>query len=288
MREQQQIGGVSDPTRMHSRGQPQWYSAIDDQSTMEVDMSFRLTQNWQEGSSFHLPTTMHDYFIVKITLRVQSNKVLRCSPEQLKKLTEDQRAAVTFVTPDLLPPRPQGSKRGAQVFTDISNEMKPPDDEAEPVENMEPPPKRVRVGAETDQDFEQDLAEEFVRTNENQITANVESDPEGSTLPTTGGNSESAGDEAMNPPAAYQGNSGTPEASQGGAVGYGPIRTTPLTQALRRSVDILDHGQHRVARQQMTTYPAAVEHSPEGASDAHASEVFMVIDEKVGERQGIA
>ena len=55
------------------------------------------------------------------------NKVLRCSPEQLKKLSEDQLAAVTYTTQDLLAKISSKAKRGAQVFTDITREGHPDD-----------------------------------------------------------------------------------------------------------------------------------------------------------------
>ena len=54
------------------------------------------------------------------------NKVLRCAPEQLRRLTSDQEAAIRFVTADMVDARRRLSERGAHVFTDISQEEKPP------------------------------------------------------------------------------------------------------------------------------------------------------------------
>ena len=73
------------------------------------------------------------------------NKVLRCAPEQLRRLTEDQEAAIRFVTSDMVDARRKLSDRGAQVFTDISGEEKP--DENDPGPDLdERPAKRGQTG----------------------------------------------------------------------------------------------------------------------------------------------
>lgn len=68
------------------------------------------------------------------------NKVLRCAPEQLRRLTVDQEAAIKFVTADMIQAQRQLSDRGAQVFTDIGQEEFPLVDEDSP----EPSAKRAR------------------------------------------------------------------------------------------------------------------------------------------------
>ena len=70
------------------------------------------------------------------------NKVLRCAPEQLRRLTVDQEAAIKFVTEDMIGARRQLSERGAHVFTDISQDGAPPVEEGI---NEEPSAKRVRI-----------------------------------------------------------------------------------------------------------------------------------------------
>ncbi|OLQ09519.1 Copia protein [Symbiodinium microadriaticum] len=73
------------------------------------------------------------------------NKVLRCCPEQLRGLSEDQEAAFRLVPMEILRRRHEQPSPGAQTFSDISGEGVPPDD-------WEPPPvdrsKRPRVSFE--------------------------------------------------------------------------------------------------------------------------------------------
>ena len=81
------------------------------------------------------------------------NKVLRCCPEQLRGLSEDQEAAFRLVPVEMLRRRHEQPSPGAQTFADISSEGAPPDDLLpEPVEARS---KRMRVSfSETRQEEE--------------------------------------------------------------------------------------------------------------------------------------
>ena len=60
------------------------------------------------------------------------NEVLRCCPEQLRRATEDQEAALRFATPDVVSQRREA--RGARVLVYISQSHRPPLDAPEPEE----------------------------------------------------------------------------------------------------------------------------------------------------------
>ena len=182
------------------------------------------------------------------------NKVLRCCPEQLRSLTEDQRRAIGATPTALLAKSP--SKRGAHVFTDISAEGYPPDEAGEPGEcQVQPKRRRVELDGE---EQEEGVGASHAR--------NIEMETEdGETgTPTAGhSNSQAMSDDGANTvvetgDAIREVETGIGE-TNGMGVGvinsgaeesngrrdhessYGPIRNN-LNQALRRSLDILDHG----------------------------------------------
>ncbi|CAE7240458.1 RE1 [Symbiodinium sp. CCMP2592] len=70
-------------------------------------------------------------------------KVLRCCPEQLRGLSEDQEAAFRLVPVEMLRRRQEHASPGAQTFADISGEGPPPDEEMDV--RTEPENKRPRV-----------------------------------------------------------------------------------------------------------------------------------------------
>ncbi len=78
-------------------------------------------------------------------------KVLRCTPEQLRALTEDQEAAIRFA-PLELSPAGKFAKGGAQAFLDISKHERPTDFDFE-----EPLAKRTRHDTEEGQQNEECL-----------------------------------------------------------------------------------------------------------------------------------
>eukprot|EP00435_Cladocopium_sp_Y103_P072500 s192_g40.t1 len=201
------------------------------------------------------------------------NKVLRCSPQQLKLLTEDQKKAVGVVPAELLAVRPS-SKRGAQVFTDISQEAHPQAMDLEEENEDEPQreAKRQRVSFETDME-ETDQDAEARPGHERQVTVATEqvdtqcpNTPQG-TIPDSDENQQqqrtssqaqvtaSAGTDSGVIP--WIGNSGTTPAGHGSSEQqtYGPVRRESLTHALRRSADILDHGDIRLPRSQLAPHP---------------------------------
>lgn len=206
------------------------------------------------------------------------NKVLRCSPEQLRKLTEDQRAAVQFTTADLLQRVPTSSKRGAQVFTDISAEGRPPNSEQTDMDlGEERESKRQRLGQcqpvrDADMDLDQELAEEFAGGEGQMQTESIESEMDETREPTGIGSGESDQPEVFQRETSW---AESPEASQASGCAYGPVRTSGLLSALRRSVDILDHGVTRVPRSQMTMSPQPLQTHPEVDLDTPRAESLM-------------
>ena len=182
------------------------------------------------------------------------NKVLRCSPEQLKKLTDEQEAAIKFTTPDLLTTPSNKAKRGAHVFTDISGAGIPPDDAGEG------PMKRRRM--DEDEVDGEEMTSENVRDGEDagrpeNTAGNGTSDsfpePEGTDEATTqmGDVPDSTGEADIEIPEGIrqgEGQSNVGEMTQRGNDSYGPIRRQGLAAALRHSVDILDHGLTRLPR----------------------------------------
>ena len=186
------------------------------------------------------------------------NKVLRCSPEQLRELTDDQKRAIDVIPMEIQSNQPS-SKKGAQVFTDITAEGAPPNTAVhEPPEVQDSESKRRRVQFE-DQEMEETGADGGPQ--DRQVTIGTELDetmcpetPLVSSEPslneqtrdaTLAGNA--AGSDGMDTTLA--GNDPTTAlAGHETTGGYGAASSTSLQEALRRSVDILDHGQGRVAR----------------------------------------
>ena len=163
------------------------------------------------------------------------NKVLRCAPDQLKPLTEDQAAAIKFVPIELVAPRGKFAKRGAQTFLDLTKQEPPEHERPDTDSSSQPEAKRPRVSSNHDegQEIEQDLAQEFSEgaIDEQSTESGQVTDPQS--------NDQDTGLEV-----------------ETGAVGsYGPIRShsvnmeeSDLTKALRQSSDLLDFGDRRLAR----------------------------------------
>jgi IS30 family transposase len=217
------------------------------------------------------------------------NKVLRCSPEQLRKLTDDQEAALRFVTADMVAARRALSDKGAHTFTDISTEEHPPaGQEHEPPEPApgEHPHKRVRLEEPATGDvaptiITDDLDEELT----NPPTPGAESVQPTPTTPLD--------DSTEAPPSREMSQNLTlsvptaAEASTTTSSSYGPIRqhepASQLQEALRRGVDLLDVGNTRVAR---TPYEDPRVRTSSDASDAlmcdleDMFESFLVQQEK--------
>lgn len=209
------------------------------------------------------------------------NKVLRCSPEQLKKLSEDQLAAVTYTTQDLLAKISSKAKRGAQVFTDITREGHPDDktpdeDGDERGESRAVKRQRTGGGVGGSGDLEMETGHEGDERDESPEGANVANIPIHESEEETTMSQVVATDQSMGDEQDSHGDDATPEVEMAspnstganlsaGATnieehhvsaaaetgGYGPIRTSSLTRALQRSVDVLDHGYSRVPRTQM-------------------------------------
>ena len=99
------------------------------------------------------------------------NKVLRCSPQQLRALTDDQRRAIGVVPVEMLATRPN-SKRGAQVFTDITHEGNPPNEANEGDAERRPkkPRRRYEEIGEDDMSEEENMHDQHER----QVTIGTE------------------------------------------------------------------------------------------------------------------
>ena len=157
------------------------------------------------------------------------NKVLRCAPNQLKPLTENQAAAIKFVPIELVAPRGRFAKRGTQIFLDLTKQEPPEHERPETDSSSQPEAKRPRGSSNHDegQEIEQDLAQEFSEgaIGEQSTKSGQVTDPQS--------NDQDTGLEV-----------------ETGAVGsYGPIRShsinmeeSNLTKALRQSSDLLDFG----------------------------------------------
>ena len=141
------------------------------------------------------------------------NKVLRCAPEQLRRATEDQEAAIRWVSPEVI--AKQRKERGAQIYVDISNADKPRDDDMRqevPVAGI----KRSREQAALD---------------ETEVATEPTDEP------------------AMSMPEDVEESRQTTEGQSGDTpVSYPPIVSQDLEQALRHSVETLDHGVTRLSR----------------------------------------
>ena len=194
------------------------------------------------------------------------NKVIRCAPEQVRRLTCDQEAALRFVTEDMIAARRRLSDRGAQVFVDISQEEYPSADSEPSAEERElPEAKRQRRHESLEEpgdDERQGEADEARLALENAAMVPIESEEEETqppteesvhgedSLATQGGSrrdSVSSIQQDQQPThASLPGSASAPSA-------YGPVRgieppPTALTEALRRSTEFLDAGRMRVSR----------------------------------------
>ena len=178
------------------------------------------------------------------------NKILRCAPEQLRRLTVDQEAAIRFVSEDMVSTKRRLSERGAQVFTDISAEGNPPEEETGPVDQQGR--KRQRTG-ETD-----DVEEAGVPIAPMDMDGlpDIEDINEPSTVTPSGNDSEEMGDGATMNGREDPEMRGQPNEQQavpdvgntGAASAYGPVRHGSLGDALRRSSELLDLGSVRATR----------------------------------------
>ncbi len=85
--------------------------------------------------------------------------MLRCAPEHIRAMTEEQEAALKFVTPDLRRLRGRFADRGAHTFTDMSREPKPDSSEVREDDRDDPASKRRRINGqeEIDVDIEDDM-----------------------------------------------------------------------------------------------------------------------------------
>ncbi len=199
------------------------------------------------------------------------NKVLRCAPEQLRALTEDQEAAIRFLPIELVSPAGKFAKRGAQTFLDISKQEKPVE-----IDFEEPVAKRARHEVEEEQQQEEELAGEGqawqipVAPDENDIDEPMDDAGTNEESTKLGTGSDQQDSEPMN--------AETEEARDIAGSRYGPIRTSStrhdlpeheLTQALRRSSELLDLGDVRISR---TPYDRANNEPPEAFEVAICSD----------------
>jgi hypothetical protein len=165
-------------------------------------------------------------------------------------LTADQEAAIKFVTEDLISARRQLSDRGAQVFTDISQEEHPPLDEEAIVE---PEAKRARIHEPMEEESEGYPSPSEVADNPHE----GEIDEPLTEVPSLGSNH---GDTTVSE--SEENARHTVSAVPVRAQGYGPIRgaqmdlsETPLTTAMRQSTEMLDLGARRTASGPYTGRP---------------------------------
>ena len=200
------------------------------------------------------------------------NKVLRCAPEQLRKMSEEERVAITCVTPDMLGAISNKNKRGAHVFMDITDETFPGEEERQvdvgngeqsrDVQDMEVEEEEYAQTTPAASPLEQMESEEEVTmmgedgTVPGSVTSvgatNMEWEPSGtvpgSTMSGGAANMKLESDDGNNIAQAVQlAPVATPHLDHQESSSYGPLRRTPLTEALRRSTDILDFGTRRVS-----------------------------------------
>jgi hypothetical protein len=175
------------------------------------------------------------------------NKVLRCAPEQVRALSEDQEAAVKFVPVEILSKAGRFAKRGAQTYTDISQQGAPVVGE-----DGEPESKRQRTDEQHD-DEDAEIEEPFEQVEQIPPVSEGEIDEE---------STADVGTEQSRPVSLY-GNDNAEDhrdrATSSSGATYGPTRArhsdnrfqpldNPLNQALRRSADLLDMGSTRLPR----------------------------------------
>ena len=178
------------------------------------------------------------------------NKVLRCSPVQLQAVSEEHEAALRFVPPEALKSAGRGANRGARTFIDITKEGSPP-----LPHNPQSQLRQVAGNMEVD---EEERADEGVANDEDHSEVNEESTKDESQSQSL--DLEQALD--MEVEGAAEGATGAAVRNPGSASdtvdrSCGPVRTEPhreryepteLTQALRRSTEILDQGNIRNTR----------------------------------------
>lgn len=183
------------------------------------------------------------------------NKVLRCAPQQLREVTPEQEAALRYVPVEVLAKKGKYVMRGAQTFTDISGKDMPGEKERdEPI--GEPLPKRQRrqEGLQSSSDAEEIHGEDDQGDEAPMAQAGGEGEiDEESTV--TGDNTNvipsADGTETGSQPPEL--NAVAIPFSEGSSSAYGPVRemrnvqheTTALTDALRRSTELLDMGDRR-------------------------------------------
>ena len=164
------------------------------------------------------------------------NKVLRCSPEQVRHVTEEQAAAIRFLPVEAMRQPGRFANRGSQTFTDLTRQARPSDvDHERPADDDEEESRRIKR-SRRDEDEEVPMEESQVEEG----AVDEESTQDGQ-------------DQAMS----KQVTSGTettpedPSMLQLDIAGssYGPVRdrhhqheAPSLTTALRRSTDLLDIG----------------------------------------------
>lgn len=199
------------------------------------------------------------------------NKMLRCTPIQLRKMTEEQEAAIKFIPPEALRPAGRGANRGAQVFEDITKEQ-PPEMKDEPMPDVNQPggPATEHQIIDDDDDYvEQHLERQYEDLPDHgeideETTHTGEASGSGEVAEPEGGDATMEGNEETTPPASSEpaptgGVSGGTERTLQGE--YGPIRhprnvrhePADLEGAMRRSLDLLDLGDVRAKRTEMVT-----------------------------------
>ena len=202
------------------------------------------------------------------------NKVLRCAPEQLRAMTEDQEAAIRFLPLELVSPAGKFAKRGAQTFLDISKHERPSDIDLE-----EPLPKRSRNDMEVSGGSEIGARETIEEPQSWQVPVGHD-DMDTEEIREGGGENEESTklDTDSIQLESEQQNAETDEGRDIAGNLYGPIRTGTsrhggpdheLTQALRRSSELLDLGDVRVSR---TPYDRSKEDPPEALEVAICSD----------------
>ena len=203
------------------------------------------------------------------------NKVLRCAPEQLRALTEDQEAAIKFVPIQLLSKSGRFAKCGAQTFLDLTKQ-EPPDSS----ESVEPLPKRARHDHISDGDVAVEQQPEEPEINEHEGPQSIESSiDEESTHVATSNNDDDLGN--VNPGTTAE------ESSSFGPIREGRLRyddnvtlaeheNSALTRALRISCDMLDMGDVRMRR---TPYSANREGNGDDEMTPDTLEVVILPDD---------
>ena len=208
------------------------------------------------------------------------NKVLRCCPEQLRRATEDQEAALRFVPAEIVAQRREA--RGAQVFVDISQAHLPPPEASEPDRTEEENKKRNRQQAGLEEDTPAEMETIDMNVAGEEVATEPTMEPAQSEVTLGGTTSRQV----------------TEETGQMGA--YGPMRDaslqvtrttepypeTELGKALRQSVEILDSGRIRLPRGELARNEDVprrstfAENTPLPENDDEVLEVFYSINDE--------